>query len=207
MPLPGRSFWQSSPPMGPNENATNPAGKRKPRRRRKTPHQPRVSALSIDKAANSVFILGRPANDTAAKSVGMQRENGHAGKRSGNHLADTPLAYAKKRAGVGRCDRRRSCLHRNGYQATQPGPSPRRSRWPTRWARRGAYQFGLAGSNGWILLRGNRCDVKTGFSPDEIGKIGGGNFLRIFGEAVKREDRLTMPALMETARKQFDPMN
>ena len=31
--------------------------------------------------------------------------------------------------------------------------------------------------------------------------------MRIFGEAVKREDRLTMPALMETARKQFDPMN
>ena len=27
--------------------------------------------------------------------------------------------------------------------------------------------------------------LKTGFTPDEIGKIGGGNFLRIFGKAVK----------------------
>jgi len=26
--------------------------------------------------------------------------------------------------------------------------------------------------------------LKTGFTPDEIGKIGGGNFLRVFGEAV-----------------------
>ena len=28
--------------------------------------------------------------------------------------------------------------------------------------------------------------LKTGFTPDEIGKIGGGNLLRVFGEAVKR---------------------
>jgi microsomal dipeptidase-like Zn-dependent dipeptidase len=28
--------------------------------------------------------------------------------------------------------------------------------------------------------------LKTGFAPDEIGKIGGGNFLRIFGEAVAK---------------------
>jgi len=28
--------------------------------------------------------------------------------------------------------------------------------------------------------------IKTGFTPDEIGRIGGGNFLRIFGEAVKK---------------------
>lgn len=28
--------------------------------------------------------------------------------------------------------------------------------------------------------------LKTGFKPDEIGKIGGGNFLRVFGEAVKK---------------------
>ena len=27
--------------------------------------------------------------------------------------------------------------------------------------------------------------LKTGFTQDEIGKIGGGNFLRIFGKAVK----------------------
>lgn len=27
--------------------------------------------------------------------------------------------------------------------------------------------------------------LKTGFTPDEIGKIGGGNYLRLFGEAVK----------------------
>jgi membrane dipeptidase len=27
--------------------------------------------------------------------------------------------------------------------------------------------------------------LKTGFTPDEIGRIGGGNFLRLFGEAVK----------------------
>src|SRR5579863_1443875 len=28
--------------------------------------------------------------------------------------------------------------------------------------------------------------LKTGFSPDEVGKIGGGNFLRVFGEAIKK---------------------
>jgi membrane dipeptidase len=28
--------------------------------------------------------------------------------------------------------------------------------------------------------------LKTGFTPDEIGKIGGGNYLRVFGEAVAR---------------------
>ena len=28
--------------------------------------------------------------------------------------------------------------------------------------------------------------LKTGFAPDEIGKIGGGNYLRLFGEAVKK---------------------
>ncbi len=28
--------------------------------------------------------------------------------------------------------------------------------------------------------------LKAGFTPDEIGKIGGGNFLRVFGEAVKK---------------------
>ena len=28
--------------------------------------------------------------------------------------------------------------------------------------------------------------LKAGFTPDEIGKIGGGNYLRIFGEAVKK---------------------
>jgi microsomal dipeptidase-like Zn-dependent dipeptidase len=28
--------------------------------------------------------------------------------------------------------------------------------------------------------------LKTGFTPDEIGKIGGENFLRVFGEAVKK---------------------
>jgi hypothetical protein len=28
--------------------------------------------------------------------------------------------------------------------------------------------------------------LKTGFTPDEIGKIGGKNFLRVCGEAVKK---------------------
>jgi microsomal dipeptidase-like Zn-dependent dipeptidase len=28
--------------------------------------------------------------------------------------------------------------------------------------------------------------LKTGFNPDEIAKIGGDNFLRVFGEAVKK---------------------
>jgi len=28
--------------------------------------------------------------------------------------------------------------------------------------------------------------LRTGFTPDEIGKIGGGNFLGIFGEALRR---------------------
>ena len=28
--------------------------------------------------------------------------------------------------------------------------------------------------------------LKIAFTPDEIGKIGGANFLRVFGEAVKK---------------------
>jgi membrane dipeptidase len=28
--------------------------------------------------------------------------------------------------------------------------------------------------------------LKIGFTPDEIGRIGGGNFLRVFGEALKK---------------------
>ena len=28
--------------------------------------------------------------------------------------------------------------------------------------------------------------LKTGFTPDEIGRIGGENFLRVFGEAIKK---------------------
>jgi membrane dipeptidase len=28
--------------------------------------------------------------------------------------------------------------------------------------------------------------LKAGFTTDDIGKIGGGNYLRIFGEAVKK---------------------
>jgi membrane dipeptidase len=28
--------------------------------------------------------------------------------------------------------------------------------------------------------------LRTGYKPDEIAKIGGGNFLRVFGEAVRK---------------------
>jgi hypothetical protein len=29
--------------------------------------------------------------------------------------------------------------------------------------------------------------LKTGFTPDEIGKIGGGNFLRVFGKVTSHQ--------------------
>jgi hypothetical protein len=40
--------------------------------------------------------------------------------------------------------------------------------------------------------------LKTGFSPDEIGKIGGANYLRIFDEAVKSFRVLNKNAAIST---------
>ncbi len=68
---------------------------------------------------------------------------------------------------------------------------PRRPMVPSRFssrakahANRGTHQPGMGRSDVRVLLRRCRHKVKAGFTPDEIGKIGGRNCVRIFGEVV-----------------------
>ena len=107
------------------------------------------------------------------------------------HLADTPLEYAKNvRAMVDVIGVDHVCIGTD-TKLTQPGgrrlaasgrPRPRRrSRWSTEWRvgerTNQAWQDQTAGFY-YVVVD---AMLKTGFTPDEIGKIGGGNSLRIFG--------------------------
>lgn len=107
------------------------------------------------------------------------------------HLADTPLDYAKNvRALVDVIGVDHVCIGTD-TKLTQPGGG----RGPGRPGGRGGPQKGRAGERTNEAWQGQTDGfyyvvvdglLKTGFTPDEIGKIGGGNFLRIFGEAVKK---------------------
>jgi membrane dipeptidase len=118
------------------------------------------------------------------------------------HLADTPSDYARNvRALVDVIGVDHVCI---GTDTKLTQPSPRPNGPPP-----GAPRPGGAGPGGpppgpqhaRVGERTNRAwqdetagfyyvvvdsMLKTGFTPDEIGKIGGGNFLRVFGEAVKK---------------------
>ena len=97
------------------------------------------------------------------------------------HLADTPLEYAKNiRALVDVIGVDHVCIGTD-TKLTQPSPRPvaalARWSWPWRaswpggrrgqqqWPRRGTHQSGMAGSDGRVLLRGCRCDVKNWLHP------------------------------------------
>ncbi len=118
------------------------------------------------------------------------------------HLADTPLDYARNvRALVDVIGIDHVCIGTD-TKLTQPsprpvgagpggpsggpggpppgGPGPQRARVGERTNL--AWQDQTAGFYFVVV----DAMLKTGFTPDEIGKFGGGNFLRVFGEAVKK---------------------
>jgi membrane dipeptidase len=83
------------------------------------------------------------------------------------HLADTPLDYARNiRALVEVIGVDHVCIGTDTKLTQQTNRA-----WPDQTA--GFY---------YVVVD---AMLKTGFTPDEIGRIGGGNFLRLFGEAVK----------------------
>jgi membrane dipeptidase len=111
------------------------------------------------------------------------------------HLADTALEHAKNvRALVDVIGVDHVCIGTD-TKLTQPGGGrgpggggPGGGRGPGPQGGRGgertnqAWQDETAGFYYAVV----DAMLKTGFTPDEIGRIGGGNYLRIFGEAVKK---------------------
>jgi len=103
------------------------------------------------------------------------------------HLADTPLDYARSvRALVDVIGVDHVCIGTD-TKLTQPRPRPGGPRPGQQLGRVGertnqAWQDQTTGFY-YIVVD---AMLKTGFTPDEIGRIGGGNFLRVFGEAVKK---------------------
>lgn len=103
------------------------------------------------------------------------------------HLADTPLDYARNlRAlvdviGVDHvCVGTDTKLTQPGNRPGGPGPGQQHARLGERTDQ--AWQNQTGGFY-YVVVE---AMLKTGFTPDEIGKIGGRNFLRVFGEAVKK---------------------
>jgi membrane dipeptidase len=118
----------------------------------------------------------------------------HAGGLVGvwTHLSDTPLDYARNiRALVDVIGVDHVCIGTDtkltqpsprvgGPPPGGPGPGSQRARVGERTNQ--AWQDQTAGFY-YVVVD---AMLKAGFTPDEIGKIGGGNFLRVFGEAVKK---------------------
>jgi membrane dipeptidase len=117
------------------------------------------------------------------------------------HLADTPLEYAKNvRALVDVIGVDHVCIGTD-TKLTQPGgrpgggpggggpggrgPAGGRSGQPNGRAGERTNQAWQDQTAGFYYIVVDAM-LKTGFTLDEIGKIGGGNFLRIFGEAVRK---------------------
>jgi membrane dipeptidase len=101
------------------------------------------------------------------------------------HLSDTPLDYAKNiralvdvigvdHVCIGTDTKLTPATPRPGAPANQPPRIGERTNMA--WADQ---------KEGFYFVVVNAM-LAVGFTPDEIGKIGGGNFLRIFGETVKR---------------------
>ncbi len=108
------------------------------------------------------------------------------------HLSDTPLDYARNiRALVDVIGVDHVCIGTDtkltqpsprvgGPPPGGPGPGSQRARVGERTNQ--AWKDQTAGFY-YVVVD---AMLKAGFTPDEIGKIGGGNFLRVFGEAVKK---------------------
>jgi membrane dipeptidase len=119
------------------------------------------------------------------------------------HLADTPLEYAANvRALVDVIGVDHVCI---GTDTKLTRPSARPNGPPQHGGPQpGGRPIGGSGSGQQPVRIGERTNeawagqtagfyyvvvdamLKTGFNADEIGKIGGGNFLRIFGESAKK---------------------
>ncbi len=102
------------------------------------------------------------------------------------HLADTPLDYARNiRALVDVIGVDHVCIGTD-TKLTQPsarpgGPGPGQQHPRAGERTNQAWEDQTAGFY-YVVVD---AMLKTGFTQDEIAKIGGGNFLRVFGEAVK----------------------
>ncbi len=117
------------------------------------------------------------------------------------HLADTPLDYARNiRALVDVIGVDHVCIGTDtkltqpsprpagpppGGLARGPGPPPVFAPVKTRAIGERTNQAWPDQTAGFYYVVVDAM-LKTGFTPDEIGKIGGGNFLRVFGEAVAK---------------------
>jgi membrane dipeptidase len=98
------------------------------------------------------------------------------------HLSDTPLDYARNvKALVDVIGVDHVCIGTD-TKLTQPSPRPGQQQARVGERTNAAWQDQTAGFY-YVVVD---AMLKTGFTPDEIGKIGGGNFLRVFGEAVRK---------------------
>jgi membrane dipeptidase len=104
------------------------------------------------------------------------------------HLSDTPLEYAKNiRALVDVIGIDHVCIGTD-TKLTEPTPRPGGGFRPGQQDARIGERTNLAWADqtaGFYYVVVDAM-LKTGFTPDEIGKVGGGNLLRIFGEAAKK---------------------
>jgi membrane dipeptidase len=121
------------------------------------------------------------------------------------HLANTPLEYAQNiRAlsdviGVDHvCIGTDTKLTQPSPRPTGPGPGGPGPGGPPQGGPRPGPRVGERTNLAWqdqtqgfyyVVVD---AMLRTGFKPDEIAKIGGGNFLRVFGEAVRKEARKQM---------------
>jgi membrane dipeptidase len=103
------------------------------------------------------------------------------------HLADTPLDYAQNiRALVDVIGVNHVCIGTD--TKLTPPPSPAGNSRPGQQHERIGERTNQAWADqttGFYYVVVDAM-LKTGFSPDEIGQIGGGNFLRLFGAAVAK---------------------
>jgi membrane dipeptidase len=98
------------------------------------------------------------------------------------HLADTPLDYARNvRALVDVIGVEHVCIGTD-TKMTPPGSPPGGGQHPPRIGERTNHAW--ADQTGGFYYVVVDAMLKTGFTQDEIGEIGGGNFLRVFGAAV-----------------------
>jgi membrane dipeptidase len=98
------------------------------------------------------------------------------------HLADTPLDYARNiRALADVIGVEHVCIGTD-TKLTPPGNPPGGGQHPPRIGER-TNQAWADQTTGFYYVVVDAM-LKTGFTQDEIGKIGGGNFLRVFGAAV-----------------------
>ena len=100
------------------------------------------------------------------------------------HLADTSLDYARNvRALVDVIGVDHVCIDTD-TKLTQPSSRPGGDQHPLRISER-TNQAWPDQTTGLYYVVVDAM-LKTGFTPDEVGMIGGGNFLRVFGAVVKK---------------------